>query len=161
MARPQEQALQQITKDALYLLKPFFSETCDHERTMTIFHKRITTSAWGVSRQLRTSSAEYYFVGSHNIGTDTVVGVFSNQHRDASILIDADTGLKVRGSKEVVFDSSGNLGQCLCVIFPALARTGIEGQEVRIGKMTLLVKFNEPGLVSTSTLKRWTKKLTG
>ena len=155
LAEQREQTLKRITKDALFLLRPFFPELCDTERATMAFHKRITTGAWELSRLLRSSPVGYRFEGSHVAGTQTTAHNLNAGDRETSILIDADTGSKIRQSTETIFDQNGNFGRCLCVIFSQ----NTKGHEIRVGKATLLVKLNKRQ--PASTVGRLVKKFTG
>jgi hypothetical protein len=57
--------------------------------------------------------------------------------------IDADTGCKLRRTTEIVYDNSGSFGQCLCNVAPVLVCSNVKGQDIRIGKMSVLVKLNK------------------
>jgi hypothetical protein len=117
LGKSREQALIQVTAEAMYLLKPFFPEACDEERARAVFHERITVGAWEFSRLLRTKPVEYRLQASHVVGTTTEARSLGDEHLEANNFIDAETGCKLRRTTEIVYDSSGSFGQCLCICF--------------------------------------------
>ena len=148
-----------VTRDAWSLLKPLFPKTIDQHKAMTVFHHRITIVAWELSKQLRTSSAKYKFDERYIDGTTSKAKAIYREDMECSILLDSGTGSKLRRSTDVVFDSNGSFGQRLCVIFPALVRSKADGQDIKIGKATLLVALNKRQHASgvSSMLRSWTR----
>ena len=132
-----------VTHDAWGLLKPLFPKTVDQHKAMTVFHNRITTVAWELSRQLRTSPVKYSFHRRYIEGTTSEAKALYREDMECNILLDAVTGSKLRRSTDIVYDNHDSFGQRLCVIFPALVRRNPAGQDIKIGKATLLVKLNK------------------
>ena len=143
LSTPVDRNSQRVTHDAWTLLGPLFPRTVDQHKAMTVFHERITTVAWELSRQLRTSPVQYSFNMRYVDGTISKATALYREDMEFSILLDAETGSKVRRSTDIIFNNDDSFGQRLCVIFPAFVRRNPHGQDTKIGKATLLVKLNK------------------
>lgn len=157
--KSRDQALVRISNEAWDLLQPFFPQHHDQARALSAFHERITRGAWELNRQIRSSPVDYHFEGAHVLGTETGTQGLHDADRELNVLIDADSGTKLKRSAEIHFDQTGCFARKLCIIFPALARRTPSRGILRIGKASILVKMNKRP--QPTAMRRLVNSLTG